>query len=154
LDFISKVLLPEMNEELESIAESVDFLNILDSKMLKKKEKEKILTRVRKGQIRKLSTLLFNTLNGGLPTVRTKTMELLTDKRNLETIKILLDPKVSIARKKRTLVCHPKKFSSWSSALVTDLHTAIHDGMTSSKEEETAERDSDDDEEDSGEENE
>jgi len=125
-----------MDEEFEDMAENIDFLNILNSKLLKKSEKTRILNRVKKGQIRKLSRLLYNTLNGGLATARPKTLELLKEKKNLDTIEFLLDPKVSIEKKKQKLICHPKKFHPWSGALMTDLQAVVHDGL-SPKEEST-----------------
>jgi len=126
----------KMNEDFEDMAENVDFLNILNSKLLRKSEKTKILNRVKKGQIKKLSRLLFNTLNGGLATARPKTMELLNEKKNLKTVLFLIDPDVSIEKKKQKLICHPEKFRPWSGALMTDLQAAVHDDL-SPKEEST-----------------
>jgi hypothetical protein len=116
-----------MSKTFEELADKVEFLNIINSSCLKKKEKEAVLAKLKKSRIGDLSNLLHNSLNGGLA-LRPSTKELLMDDKNQPFITLLIDPSISRKRKLAALISHPKKVSAWSRSLLTDLHGAIHRG--------------------------
>jgi len=117
----------KMSKTFEELADKVEFLNIINSSCLKKKEKEAVLAKLKKSRIGDLSNLLHNSLNGGLA-LRPSTKELLMDDKNKPFITLLIDPSISRKRKLAALISHPKKVSAWSRSLLTDLHGAIHRG--------------------------